>query len=125
MPLVRVRILPVGKREPLGVPTRPFASTVTLKAVVNQALEPFEGVQLSASIDVFSDPEEKLRTAQLAIDTLEDVTVGELISARYGTNLVAHVQYAAGAGAGTSGASSTPTSSGSRPASLPKTQRRA
>ena len=41
MPLVRVRTF-LGCRR-LGEPTRPYASEVTVKAVVDRAIEPLEG----------------------------------------------------------------------------------
>ena len=74
MPLVRVRIL-LGK-DPLGVPTRPFSAEVTIQAVVDQALQPFEGVELVGAIDVFNDPKEAVRTAELPLESLAFVSVG-------------------------------------------------
>ena len=46
MPLVRVRIY-LGKKL-LGGPTRPYASEVTVKAVIDRAIEPLEGIWRAA-----------------------------------------------------------------------------
>ena len=43
MPLVRVRIC-LGNKL-LGEPTRPYASEVTVKAVIDRAIEPLEGIE--------------------------------------------------------------------------------
>ena len=63
MPLVRVRTY-LGKKL-LGEPTRPYASEVTVKAVIDRAIEPLEGIELVGTVDVFKDAAEKNRTAQL------------------------------------------------------------
>ena len=44
MPLVRVRTY--LDRKLLGEPTRPYASEVTVKAVIDRAIEPLEGIKL-------------------------------------------------------------------------------
>ena len=44
MPLVRVRTY-LGKKL-LGEPTRPYAAETTVKAVVDRAIEPLEGIEL-------------------------------------------------------------------------------
>ena len=90
MPLVRVRTY-LGKKL-LGEPTRPYASEVTVKAVIDRAIEPLEGIELVGTVDVFKDAGEKNRTAQLPLDCLNGVTVGELVSNDYGTNLITHVK---------------------------------
>ena len=46
MPLVRVRTY-LGKKL-LGEPTRPYASEVTVKAVIDRAIEPLEGIWRAA-----------------------------------------------------------------------------
>ena len=56
MPLVRVRIV-LGESL-LGEPTRPYAPTATVQAVVDQALEPHQGVELDESVEVFKDAEQ-------------------------------------------------------------------
>ena len=89
MPLVRVRTY-LGKRL-LGEPTRPYASEVTVKAVVDRAIEQLEGVELVDTVNVYKDAAEKNRTAQLPLDCLDSVSVGELVCNDYGTNLVTHV----------------------------------
>ena len=75
-----------------------------MKTVVDEALEPFvDGVQLVGTVDVFKDAEEKWRTAQLPINQLGSITIDELLSSGYGTNLAAHVESTAastGDGAG-------------------------
>ena len=99
MPLVRVRIL-LGKSV-LGEPLRPFAPDVSVLVVVDQALEMHQGVELNDAVNVFKDAEEKVRTAQLPMECLANITVGELLSSGYGTNLVIHIQsIATAAGAG-------------------------
>ena len=55
-----MRIL-FGKNT-LGLPTRPFAAEVTVKAVVDEALEPHQGVELVGPVDVFKDAAEAVRT---------------------------------------------------------------
>ena len=90
MPLVRVRIY-LGNKL-LGEPTRPYASEVTVTAVIDRAIEPLEGIELVGTVDVFKDAGEKNRTAQLPLDCLNGVTVGELVSNDYGTNLITHVK---------------------------------
>ena len=90
MPLVRVRTF-LGKKL-LGEPTRPYAAETTVKAVVDRAIEPLEGIELVGTVDVFKDAAENNRTAQLPLDCLQGVTVGELVSSDYGTNLITHVQ---------------------------------
>lgn len=98
MPLVRVRIY-LGK-ELLGEPTRPFAREV-FKTVVDEALEPFgDGVRLVGTVDVFKDAEDKMRTAQLPINQLGAITIDELISSGFGTNIVTHVESTTAACAG-------------------------
>ena len=56
MPLVRVRTH-LGKRL-LGEPTRPYASEVTVKAVVDRAIEQLEGVELVDTVNVYKDTAE-------------------------------------------------------------------
>ena len=63
MPLVRVRTF-LGKKL-LGEPTRPYAAETTVKAVVDRAIEPLEGIELIDTVDVYKDAAEKSRTAQL------------------------------------------------------------
>ena len=90
MPLVRVRIY-LGKSL-LGEPARPYAPTVTVKAVVDAAIAPFPGMELVDNVEVFNDSAGNNRTAHLPIDCLGDVHLEELISNGFGTNLVTHVR---------------------------------
>ena len=114
MPLVRVRIFLAEKL--LGEPTRPFAAEVSVKAVVDQALKAFNDAELVETVDVFRDTADKVRTAQLPLDSLGGVTVGELVAAGYGTNLVTHVKMLVE----DAGDFCSPVADG-RPASLPNT----
>ena len=127
MPLVRVRILH-GKKS-LGVPTAPFTAEATVQVVVDRALQPIDGVALIDPIDIYKDAEEKVRTAQLSLDTLGMVTVGELISNGYGTNMVVHIKRTmdigvggnSSSGGGSSAATGGSTATGGDPTSLPDT----
>jgi hypothetical protein len=123
MPLVRVRIL-LGKSV-LGEPTRVFGHDVSIKDIIDQALEPFNTVKLTGSVDVFKDAEEKVRMAQLTVSDLDGITVRELILGGFGTNLVAHVENASDKKTySTPSGASAPTpssSSGGAPSSLPDT----
>ena len=89
MPLVRVRTY-LGKRL-LGEPARPYACNITVKAVVDRAIDNLDGVELIDTVDVYKDEAEKNRTAQFPLDCLDAITVGELVSGQYGTYLVTHV----------------------------------
>jgi len=66
MRLVRVRTY-LGKSL-LGEPMRPYASNITVKVVVDRAIEPLEGIELVGTVDVFKDAADKNRTAQLPLD---------------------------------------------------------
>ena len=74
----------------LGEPTRPYSHGVTVRTVVDNALESIDDVELIGSVDVFKDAADSIRTAQLPLDCLEEITVGELLRMDYGTNLVTH-----------------------------------
>ena len=90
MPLVRVRIL--QGVETLRLPAQPYAREATVKIVFDNAVEGLEHLELAETLDVYKEPEEKIRTAELPLSTLNDITVGELVDSGYGTNIVVHVK---------------------------------
>ena len=60
--------------------------------MIDKALAPFNGSSLVGMVDVYNEPGEKMRTAELPMQQLSNITVGELLASGYGTNLIIHVE---------------------------------